>query len=122
MSGGDDWNWSWRKRRDSGLDLPKNELLAEAVESMVFPQLKDSLPLNARVRRGGWGSMGFDPSFFDQGFFEEESSQEEGPLAAQEYIGNNQCFPFMANDAGLNSDEQNEGEPNCEGEIIISIN
>jgi len=114
MSGGDDWNWGWRKRRDSGLDLPKNELLAEAVESMVFPQLKDSLPLNARVRRGGWGSMGFDPSFFDQGFFEEESSQEEGPLGAQEYIGNNQCFPFMANDAGLNSDEQNEGEPQCE--------
>jgi len=48
---------SWgRKKRSTGVDqMPRNELIAEAIESMIFPALKDALPLNARKRRMAWG-------------------------------------------------------------------
>jgi len=114
FSGG--WDSWWRKRRSAvPLSVPKNELLAEAVESMIFPKLKDSLPLNARVRRGGmWG---FDPSsFFDQGAAGAESwgEEEETPAEAQAFIGNNQCFPFMANDASLENNNEGDSSSECE--------
>ena len=87
---------------------------------MIFPKLKDSLPLNARVRRGGmWG---FDPSsFFDQGAAGAESwgEEEETPAEAQAFIGNNQCFPFMANDASLENNNEGDSSSECEGEVKI---
>lgn len=48
--------WGRKKRDASRVDgMPRNELIAEAIESMIFPKLKDALPLNARRRRMAWG-------------------------------------------------------------------
>ena len=96
--GWDDWG---RKRRSAAVAMDKAEVLAEAIESFVFPQFKDMLPMNTRDRRSfsmDW-MTGQQPADHDQA---ERIKNEMEDL---------QCFKsMMNNDAQADYEEGEEVE------------
>lgn len=98
---GDNWGWSddWgRKRRSAVSETSRGALLAEAVESLIFPEVKDMLPLNARSKRFvmDWHMAG-----------QQASDHEEAERIKFE-MEDLKCFKSMMNDDSISEEEGEE--------------
>jgi hypothetical protein len=98
-SWGGGWDLFGRKRRSTPGNMERGELLSEAIESLIFPQLKDMLPLNARNRRYVMDWMaGQQPADHD------EAERIKGEM------GDLRCFKSMMNDDSQVEDDGEEEE------------
>ena len=100
---GGGWDFFGRKRRSTPGNMERGELLSEAIESLIFPQVKDMLPLNSRNRRFVMDWMaGQQPADHD------EAERIKGEMADL------RCFKSMFND---DSQLEAEGEEEEEEEV-----
>jgi len=101
---GNAWGGGWgRKRRSTPGGMERGELLSEAIESLIFPQVKDMLPLNSRNRRFVMDWMaGQQPADHD------EAERIKGEMEDL------RCFKSMMND---DSQLDAEGEEEEEEEV-----
>jgi len=104
------YSFSRKKRSAAVNDMSRSEILAEAVESMIFPKLKDALPLSVRNRRG------FDMGDWGMGLMlgQQQTENHEKTLETKDELAKNPCWKSLQNDKSITGRE--EGEEEEEGE------
>jgi hypothetical protein len=117
-----------RKRRSAGVnDMSRSEILAEAVESMIFPKLKDALPLSVRNRRGfDMGEFGAMGEYGDMGEYgawgmglmlgQQQTADHEKTLEIKAKLAEKKCWKSLLNEAKSITEEAEEAKEGEEGE------